>query len=175
LHETHWLRVALQHLDAAAVQTGGGVLKTYEYRSDESSRWLKIRGLLDLRDYCLMDSGRLSRRAGITVGTFDDPNWIKPATHLWTRSAVHWMAFPADVAVFDTEPQIDVTGFVAENFPPHEHGENCPACVLADLSRLARCCEQRDLHVLASFSDRALFVQCPNPTCNSPALVPKRS
>jgi hypothetical protein len=122
-----------------------------------------------------MDSGVIPCSRGIIVGTFDDPNWIKPAAHLWARSAVHRMAFPADVGVFETGPQIDVASFAAENFPPHEHGENCPECVLADLSHLGVCCEQRDLHVLASLATRVLFVQCLNPTCNKQALVPKKS
>jgi hypothetical protein len=34
---------------------------------------------------------------GITVGTFDDPDWIKPTVHIWTRSALHWMVFPTDI------------------------------------------------------------------------------
>jgi hypothetical protein len=163
------------YFDASAVQIKSGALKTYEYRSDENNRWLKL-------EFCLTCGTTVSWTAelfpsarGIAVGTFDDPTWIKPAAHFWTRSAMHWMAFPADVGVFETIPQIDVARFVAENFPPHMHGENCPESVLADLSRLGGCCEQRDLHVLAPASDRVLFVQCFNPKCNKQAIVPKRS
>src|SRR5262249_40573269 len=113
---------------------------------------------------------------GIAIGTFDDPNWIKPAAHGWTRSALHWMTFPADVQIFETVPQIDLAGWVSANFPPHVHGENCPECVaLTDLSRLAICCEEPDRHILVHASDRVLFVQCLNPKCNRQALVRKRS
>jgi hypothetical protein len=103
-----------------------------------------------------MDREWSPRSRAIAVGTFDDPNWIKPAAHIWTRSALHWMAFPADVQVIETTPQpIDVGRFRSENFPPHVHGDLCPECVaLADLSRLAICCEERDLHVLAPVGTR---------------------
>ena len=52
------------------------------------------------------------------------------------------MVLPTDVTVLESTPQIDAAGFVAEHFPPHVHGENCPACVLADLPGLVVCCEQ---------------------------------
>jgi hypothetical protein len=121
-----------------------------------------------------MDSGIFPGTRGISVGTFDDPNWVTPAAHFWTRSAMHWMAFPTDVAVIESTSQIDATGFVAEHFPPHVHGENCPACVFADLSRLPVCCDERDFHILMPFNDRVLIGQCLNPTCNKLALALKR-
>ena len=168
------LRIAA-YFDESAVQIKSGALKTYEFRSDESNRRLNT-------EFCSTCGTTVSWTAelfpgarGISVGTFDDPNWIKPTMHFWTRSALHWITFPADVPVFETVPQIDVAGFVAENFPPHVHGENCPECISADLSDLAVCCEQPDLHVLVSANDRALFVQCLNPICNKQAMVPKRS
>jgi hypothetical protein len=164
------------YFDENAVQIISGVLKTYECRSDETDRWLRL-------EFCPSCGTRVTwtaewspRTRGIAVGTFDDPNWIKPAAHIWTRSALHWMVFPANVQVIETTPQpIDVARFLSENFPPHVHGENCPQCVgLADFSRLTICCEQPDLHVLVEASDRDLFVQCLNPKCNRQAIVPKR-
>ena len=163
------------YFEESAVQIKSGALKTYEFRSDESDRWLKT-------EFCSTCGTTVSWTAeafpgsrGISGGTFDSPNWIKPAMHTWTRSAAHWMAFPADVPVFETGRQIDVTAFVAEKFPPHVHGENCPECADADLSRLPVCCARRDLHVLVPANDRVLFVQCLNPSCNKGALVPKKS
>jgi hypothetical protein len=165
------------YFDEAAVQITSGVLKTYECRSDETNRWLRL-------EFCPICGTTVTwtaewspRTRGIAVGTFDDPNWIKPAAHIWTRSALHWMAFPADVQVIETTPQpIDVGRFLSDKFPPHVHGENCSECVaLADLSRLAICCEERDLHVLAPVGDQELFVQCLSPKCSKQAIVPKRS
>jgi len=163
------------YFDEAAVQIESGVLKTYEYRSDVSNRWLKS-------EFCTTCGTTVSwtmeifpGARNISVGTFDDPDWIKPAVHIWTRSAMHWVALPTDVPVFEAVPQIDVPGFVAENFPPHVHGENCPECTIADLSRLAVCCALRDFHVLVPINDQVLLVECLNPGCNKQALVPKRS
>jgi hypothetical protein len=163
------------YFDESAVQIKSSALKTYEDRSDESNRWLKLEFCPTCGTTVSWTMELFPGARGIAVGTFDNPNWIAPRVHFWTRSAMHWMAFPADVAVFETVPQIDAAGFVADSFPPHVHGENCPECAFADLSRLVVCCEQRDLHVLAPASDRVLFVQCLNPTCNKQALVPKRS
>jgi hypothetical protein len=135
------------YLDESPVQIKNGALKTFEFRTDESNRWLKS-------EFCSTCGTTVSWTAeifpgsrGIQVGTFDDPNWIKPAAHFWTRSAMHWMVLPTDVTVFETTPQIGAAGFVAEHFPPHVHGENCPECVLADLSRW-RCVVNSEMHTL---------------------------
>jgi hypothetical protein len=81
------------YFDEARVQITSGVLKTYEYHSDESNRWVKT-------EFCptcgttLAWTGELFPGArAIAVGTFDDPNWIKPAAHFWTRSALHGWPF----------------------------------------------------------------------------------
>ena len=65
------------YFDASAVQIRSAGLKTYEYRSDESNRWLNL-------EFCPTCGTTVSWTAegfpgsrGIAVGTFDDPNWIK--------------------------------------------------------------------------------------------------
>ena len=89
------------YFDEAAVQITSGLLKIYEYRSDESNRWIRA-DLAELWNDRNGDSGVGPRRNVITGGTFDDPNWIKPQGHGWTRSALHWMVFAADVPIFKT-------------------------------------------------------------------------
>ena len=91
------------YFDESAVEITRGDLKTYEYRSDESSRWLKL-------EFCpncgTSVTGTAEWAPGARVifgGTFDDPNWIKPQVHVWTRSALHWVVFPVDVEVFDDQ------------------------------------------------------------------------
>jgi hypothetical protein len=86
----------------AAVEFISGARKTYEYRSDESKRWAKL-------EFCPTCGTTVTGTAEwvpgmrmITVGTLDDPNWIKPTRHVWTRSALHWMAFPPEVEIFKT-------------------------------------------------------------------------
>lgn len=83
--------------DQAAVEVTHGVLKVYEYSSDESNRWIKL-------EFCPTCGTTVTYTAqwvpgirGIRAGTFDDPNWIKPAVHVWTRSALRWIVLPPDV------------------------------------------------------------------------------
>ena len=44
--------------------------------------------------------GFLSLRAG----TFDDTSWIRPAGHIWTRSAQPWLKFGDDDLLYDKQP-----------------------------------------------------------------------
>jgi hypothetical protein len=163
------------YFDESAVQITSGVMNTYESCSDESNRWVKSEFCPTCGTTVRWTAELFPGARGIAVGTFDDPNWIKPAAHFWTRSALHWMAFPADDQVFETVPQIDLANWVSANFPPHVQGDNCPECIaLADFSRLAICCEERDPHDLAPAGDRLLFVQCLNPKCNRQAIIPRR-
>jgi len=89
------------YFDEAAVQISGD-LKSYQYRSDESSRWIK-------NEFCPTCGTTVTTAIEafpgtrcITGGTFDDPNWIKPTAHVWTRSALHWMTFPTNVELIET-------------------------------------------------------------------------
>jgi len=64
-----------------------GALKTYEHRSDESGRWIRL-------NFC--------PRCGTTVSsTFDDTGWIKVDRHVWTRSQQHWFSVPGGVPAFE--------------------------------------------------------------------------
>jgi hypothetical protein len=88
------------YFDEAAVQITSGVLKTYEGRSDESNRWFKLGFCPNCGTPVTWTAEALPAARAIAVGTFDDPNWIKPPLHAYTRSALHWMVFPADVQIF---------------------------------------------------------------------------
>lgn len=90
------------YFDEAEVQTRG-VLKIYECRSD-TNRSVKL-------GFCPTCGTHVTGTAewspswrAIAIGTFDDPNWIKLRVHMWTRSALHWMAFPADAQLIETQP-----------------------------------------------------------------------
>lgn len=37
----------------------------------------------------------------IKAGTLDDRSWLKPETHIWTRSSQPWVVVPEGVARFD--------------------------------------------------------------------------
>ncbi|MEX6633474.1 GFA family protein [Hyphococcus lacteus] len=44
--------------------------------------------------------GILSLRAG----TFDDTSWVRPAGHIWVKSAQNWFKFAADDLLSDEQP-----------------------------------------------------------------------
>ena len=90
------------YFDEVAVQITSDVLKKYEYRSDESNRWVKMEFCPTCGSTVTWTGEFLPGVRGIAVGTFDDPNWVKPKVHGWTRSALHWTVFPPDVEIFKT-------------------------------------------------------------------------
>jgi hypothetical protein len=81
-----------------------GERKTYEFRSDETRRWLR-------NEFCpacgTTVSWTLEAQPGmraIAVGTFDDPKWLRPGRFAWMRSAHPWVVPPTDVEVFENGP-----------------------------------------------------------------------
>jgi hypothetical protein len=89
------------YFDKRTVEMKSGVLKTYEYRSDESGRWARTEFCLTCGTTVTWTGELFPEARGIAGGTFDDPNWIKPTVSGWARSALHWVVFPADVRVFE--------------------------------------------------------------------------
>jgi hypothetical protein len=79
------------------VEITRGVLKTYEYRSDESKRWLKMEFCPTCGTSVTWTVEELPGEQAIAAGTLDDPNWLHIHGHIWTRSAQHWMVYPAGV------------------------------------------------------------------------------
>ena len=41
----------------------------------------------------------------VRAGTLDDRSWLRPAAHLWTRSAQPWFVFPEGVPRYETQPR----------------------------------------------------------------------
>ena len=83
------------------VEITGGPLTTYEHRSDESHRWLRLQFCPRCGTTVTWTAERIPGRRAIAGGTFDDPNWLKIERHIWTRSAQRWIDFPADVELFE--------------------------------------------------------------------------
>jgi hypothetical protein len=90
------------YFDEAAVEITRGVPKVYECRSDESNRWAKNEFCPSCGTTVTWTAEFLPGLRSIAPGTLDDPNWIRPKIHAWTRSALHWVTFPADVRVLKT-------------------------------------------------------------------------
>lgn len=77
-----------------------GELTTYEHRSDESGRWLRI-------EFCPTCGTPVTHTVelrpgmrGISMGTFDRPGWFPIGRHIWTRSKHAWVRIPGDVEQF---------------------------------------------------------------------------
>ena len=77
-----------------------GTLKSYEHRSDESGRWLKMEFCPNCGTTASWTIEALPGARAIAGGTFDDPKWLKIERHGWLRSAHPWFRPPEDVEVF---------------------------------------------------------------------------
>jgi len=78
-----------------------GNLKTYEYRSDESGRWLRTQFCPSCGTTVTWTAEALGGLRAIAGGSFDDPDWLKIDRHGWTRSKQKWFVCPGDVQVFE--------------------------------------------------------------------------
>ncbi len=83
----------------AAVEFLSGELGVYEYKSDESGRWIR-------NEFCVACGSAvtwtLEMRPGLRAiagGSFDDPDWYKLEAHIWARSARSDMCYPEGMRV----------------------------------------------------------------------------
>jgi hypothetical protein len=76
-------------------------LKTYEHRSDESNRSLRIDFCPNCGTTVAMTVETLPGKRGIAGGTFDDPSWLQVQRHTWLRSAQPWIVVPPGVEQFE--------------------------------------------------------------------------
>ena len=91
----------------AAVQITGGELKSYEYRSDESNKLLRMEFCPTCGTTVTWVGEWNSNLRTIAVATFDDPNWLRPQWQIFTRSALRWVVHPSGVDTFDANPYND--------------------------------------------------------------------
>ncbi len=90
--------------DEKYVEITGGPLTTYEHRSDESQRWIRLEFCPRCGTRVTLTLERFPGVRGIEGGTFDDPSWVKIEMHIWTRSALPWMTYPAGIELFEKGP-----------------------------------------------------------------------
>jgi hypothetical protein len=83
------------------VEIMSGTLKTYEHRSDESNRSLRIEFCPNCGTTVAMSVETLPGAQGIAGGTFDDPSWLQVQRHTWLRSAQSWIVVPPGVEQFE--------------------------------------------------------------------------
>jgi hypothetical protein len=79
----------------------GGLLSAYEYRSDESHRWIRLEFCPRCGTPVIFSSEQSPGGQWVSGGTFDDPGWLTIERHVWTRSGVPWMVYPPGVAIFE--------------------------------------------------------------------------
>ena len=87
------------YFDDANVAITQGTLKTYEYRSDESQRWVKTEFCPTCGTMVTWTAEAVPGMRAVAGGTFDDPNWFTLPVHTFARSAQHWMVYPPGVEV----------------------------------------------------------------------------
>jgi hypothetical protein len=81
--------------------TLSGVLNTYEYRSDESGRWLRTQFCAKCGSTVTWTAEAMPGLRAIAGGSFDDPGWLRIERHSWTRSKHAWVVCPAGVEIFE--------------------------------------------------------------------------
>ena len=78
-----------------------GELTSYEYRSDETGRWLRTQFCARCGTTLTWTAEALPGMRAIAGGSFDDPDWLKIDRHGWTRSRHKWFVFPPEVQLFE--------------------------------------------------------------------------
>lgn len=87
--------------DEKNVAITGEALTTYEHRSDESHRWIRMQFCPRCGTTVTLQLERFPGGCGIAAGTFDDPGWVKFERVVWTRSALPWMKHPVGIDQFE--------------------------------------------------------------------------
>ncbi|MCB1382782.1 MAG: GFA family protein [Notoacmeibacter sp.] len=79
-----------------------GRLASHEWTADSGNR---REGLFCPDCGTRLWHGSAGRTLGnIKAGTLDDPSWLVPAAHIWTRSKQPFLAIPADALTYETQP-----------------------------------------------------------------------
>jgi hypothetical protein len=87
--------------DEENVEITGGPLTTYEHKSDESQRWIRMQFCPRCGTTVILRFERFPGACGVSAGTLDDPSWVKIERVIWTRSALPWMTYPPGIEQFE--------------------------------------------------------------------------
>ena len=91
-----------------AFQLVSGELKTYQYRSDVTGRWIRLEFCPNCGTTVTWLAEWSPELRSIALGTFDDPTWLPPPQWaVFGRSAIPWITHPRNVDVYPTSPYVN--------------------------------------------------------------------
>ena len=89
------------YLNDNDVEFTKGTSQVFEFRSDESGRWIRT-------EFCQNCGSTISWTLelrpgvrGIAGGSYDDPDWFNIEAHIWTSSARAEVSYPDNVNVYE--------------------------------------------------------------------------
>ena len=93
----------------AQVEAIDGVLRTFEYRSDESGRWLRTQFCEKCGSSVTWTLELLPGERVFAGGAFDDIQWVPIDNHIWTRSAHDAITYPPGSKIYtgDEPEEVD--------------------------------------------------------------------
>ncbi len=73
---------------------------SFDFRSPEHGRVLHVQFCAKCGNRVGLTADRFPASQALYGGTFDDPDWVSPKWHIFTKEAVPWMEFPKDATCF---------------------------------------------------------------------------
>lgn len=83
------------------IALSGTSYKTYEMCSPSHGRTMRVHFCSECGTSVALSFARFPAVQAICSGTYDDPNWFEVRRHIFTNTAMHDIAFPADMEVFE--------------------------------------------------------------------------
>jgi len=82
------------------VSFSGGPISTFDYRSPEHGRALRVHSCAKCASTVGVTAERYPEYFVLYRGAFDDPSWFEPRFHLFTQESADWMIIPEDVKCY---------------------------------------------------------------------------
>lgn len=97
-----------------------GELSVYDHRSDTSGKVVHVHFCARCGTTVTLTFERWPEYRAISRGSFDDPNWVDIASHIWTKSVQSGVVLPAQTDCFrHARSTLDGAPEVPERFAQH--------------------------------------------------------